>query len=316
VIPLFGAVRAPARWANVAYVGLAMLVAYAVAALARRSVWAAAAVAALFILVLRVAPIRWYLAPREMPPVVRWLAAQPVRLIHVPFGTPDQEYAPMLWSTAHHRPMVNGILRVIPPEYLRLASMWRAPEIGDDFVDELRRIGVDLIVVDGENTFERERRWLRREVARGRIALVRKFDRGRWGDWVFSTRGGPSRLPELEAFLRGGYSYSDIAFGMVDSPPPGPMGPPGWFTGYALSPYGVREVNLLFNNGAIRIPAFLRPDASVSKAYPWYPVPTPRFMRAFTERPPGVRRETDLQVEIVDGRGERTLLEDRWIEWK
>ena len=28
-----------------------------------------------------------------------------------------------------------------------------------------------------------------------------------------------------------------------------------------------------------------------------------------------VRRLTDVQVEIVDGKGERTLLEDRWIEW-
>jgi hypothetical protein len=94
------------------------------------------------------------------------------------------------------------------------------------------------------------------------------------------------------------------------------VGPGAWFTGYALSPYGVREVNLLFNNGAVRIPTDLRPDASVTKAHPWYPVPAPRFMRAFERRPPGVRQTTDVQVEIVDGRGVRTLLEDRWIDWK
>jgi hypothetical protein len=313
----FGALRVPARWANIAYAGLAMLVAFAVAPLARRWRWAAAAVAALFVIELRAAPIRWYVAVRDVPPVYRWLAAQPVRIIEVPFGTFEQEYGPMRWSTVHHRPMVNGILGFIPPEYLRLSGMWRAAEIGDDFVDELRRIGVDLIVVRGEEVFDRERAWLRRELARGRLSFVRRFDRGRWGDFVFST--APGRLKpastQVEAFLRGEYSYNDITFGILDSPPPGRMGKAGWFTGYALSPWDVREVNLLFNDGAIRIPAYLKPDASVAKAYPWYAVAAPRFMRAFPERPPGVRPVTDVQVEIVDGRGERTLLEDRLIEW-
>jgi hypothetical protein len=32
-------------------------------------------------------------------------------------------------------------------------------------------------------------------------------------------------------------------------------------------------------------------------------------------RPHGVRRQTDLQIEIVDGRGERTRLPAVWIDW-
>ncbi len=315
LITSFGAIRAPARWANIAYVGMAMLVAFAVAPLARRWRWAAAAIAALFVFELRAAPIRWYLAAPDVPPLYAWLAAQPVRIIEVPFGIGDLEYGPMRWSTVHHRPMANGILRVVPPEYLRLAGMWRATEISDAFVDELRRIGIDLIIVRGDDVMDRERAWLRRELARRRLSLVRRFDRGRWGDWVFALRAAPKTSPELEAFLRGEYSYNDITFGILDSPQGGPMGKGGWFTGYALSPYGIRAVNLLFNNGALRIPTDLRPDASVSKAYPWYPVPTPRFMRAFDHRPHGVRRQTDVQVEIIDGRGVRTLLEDRWIDW-
>lgn len=314
----FGALRVPARWANIAYAGMAMLVAFAVAPLARRWRWAAAVVVGLFVIELRAAPIRWYVAVRDVPPVYRWLAAQPARIIEVPFGRFEQEYGPMRWSTVHHRPMANGILGFVPPGYLRLARMWQAAEIGDDFVDELRRIGIDLIVVRGEEVFDRERAWLRRELARGRLSFVRRFDRGRWGDWVFSTKADRLKpaSTQVEAFLRGEYSYNDITFGILDSPPPGRMGPGGWFTGYALSPWGIREVNLLFNNGAIRIPAYLTPDASVSKAYPWYTVDKPRFMRAFSERPPGVRPITDVQVEIVDGRGERTLLEDRLIEWR
>ena len=103
---------------------------------------------------------------------------------------------------------------------------------------------------------------------------------------------------------------------MLDSPLPGQTLTKGWFSGYAMSPHGVREVNLLFNNGAIRIPAYLFPDPALSKAMPWYPVDKPRFMRELLARPPGVWRSTDVQVEIVDGRGQRTRLDDRWIEWK
>jgi hypothetical protein len=40
-----------------------------------------------------------------------------------------------------------------------------------------------------------------------------------------------------------------------------------------------------------------------------------RFVAAFTQRPANIDRDTDVQVEIVDGRGERTLLEGRWIWW-
>jgi hypothetical protein len=176
-------------------------------------------------------------------------------------------------------------------------------------VDELRRIGVDLVIVRGNDIFDRERRWLRRELDRGQLGFVQRFDRGRSGDWVYSTRGGGGAMPE--EFARGAST-----FGQLDSPLPAQTLTKAWFSGYAMSPYGVREVDLLFNNGAIRIPAFLFPDASLAQAMPWYPVDKPRFHRAFDARPPGVWRWTDVQVEIVDGRGVRTRLDDRWIEWR
>ena len=314
-VPGFTATRTPVRWANMAYIGLAMLVAFAVAALARRWRWAAVAVAALFLVELRAAPIRWHLTVRDVPLVYRWLDTQPARVIEVPFGIWYLEYGPMRWSTIHHRPMVNGILGFVPPEYRRLAAMWQAPEIGDDFVDELRRIGVDLIIVRGEEVFDRERRWLRRELDAGRLRFVRRFDRGRWGDFVFATSGGKGTIPE--GFLRGEYTPNAITFGILDTPlPKETLHAKAWFTGYALSPNGIREVNLLFNNGTIREPTFLRPDASVTKNHPWYPVATPRFMRAFDARPPGVWESADVQVEIIDGHGNRTLLEDRFFEWR
>ena len=57
--------------------------------------------------------------------------------------------------------------------------------------------------------------------------------------------------------------------------------------------------------------------ADFSQHFPWYPQsPRPAFSLLIPKRPKDVWRYTDVQVEIVDGRGERTLLDDRWIEWK
>jgi hypothetical protein len=275
---------------------MSMLIALA---LARRR-WIAVAAAALLLIELHAAPVRWYLLGSEVPRVYAWLARQPARIIEVPFDGGPGEYGAMLHATLHHRPMANGASGFAPPEYARLVSLWPT----ERFVGELRRIGIDLVIARGDEMGDRERQWLQHSG----LHFVARFDRGRHGDWVYSTRGaGPAIIPD---------GPSGGAFGNLDSPMAGQRLTKGWFSGYAMSPYGVREVNLLFNDGAIRIPAFLFPDAGLSKAMPWYPVAKPRFARELPRRPRGVWRQTDVQVEIVDGRGVRTRLDDRWIDWK
>src|SRR5262249_14655923 len=170
---------------------MTMLIAFALA----RVRWMAIIAAALFVIELYAAPIRWYLAPRDVPPVYHWVATQKVRIIEVPFDQGEAEYAPMLWSTAHHRPMANGVSGFVPPEFLRLSAMWHAPEVGGAFVDELRRIDIDLVMVRGNEVSDRERRGLHRELAHNRLGFVRRFDRDRSGDWVFSTHGGGGAVP-------------------------------------------------------------------------------------------------------------------------
>ena len=87
-------------------------------------------------------------------------------------------------------------------------------------------------------------------------------------------------------------------------------------TGFAFSAYGIREVNLLFNNGGIRIPTRLQPDAALSRTFHWYDATSaPRFIADLSKRPFGIWRDTDVQVEIIDGRGERVLLDDIWVIW-
>jgi hypothetical protein len=319
-VPGFRAIRVPARWAMIAYVGLAILVALGTELLSRRRKWIGAVIVAVFLVELRAAPIRWYVALPQSPPVYQWLAvAKPHALIELPIGEQGSDYGYLLRATAHHRPIVNGISGFAPPEFARLATLAQANPIADRFVDELRRIGVDTVVVHGDALGPQVRPWLKTELERGRLLFVRRFDAGVSGDWVFAMT--PARAPalhrdDLEAFLRGEPTFSETTFGVLDSPPPEARLTKPWFEGFVFSPYGIREVNLLFNNGAIRERTSPLDDPSLQRAFRWYDATRhPRFGRAFDRRPRGVRQITDVQVEIIDGRGRRTLLEDRWIVW-
>ncbi|HEX3583767.1 MAG TPA: hypothetical protein VH087_18525, partial [Thermoanaerobaculia bacterium] len=164
-----------------------------------------------------------------------------------------------------------------------------------------------------------DRAWIGRELAHGRLFFVRRFTNPTAieGDWVFSTRAGASMTPDLATMLRHGYVAQDDTFGLLDAPTTGrPLGHHEVFYGWALSPYGIRKVDFLLNNGRVRIPAKLEEFAGLSKGMPFYPAtPKPRFALLLERRPGGVPRHTDVQVEIVDGRGAKTFLEGRFITW-
>ncbi|HMC22098.1 MAG TPA: hypothetical protein VKL19_09645, partial [Thermoanaerobaculia bacterium] len=87
-------------------------------------------------------------------------------------------------------------------------------------------------------------------------------------------------------------------------------------TGFAFSPHGIREVNLVVNSGTLRLRTELREDSTLTRQFPWYPATVkPRFVAHFQARPAGVWQRNEMQTEIIDGRGERILLQDRWILW-
>ncbi|HKO54262.1 MAG TPA: hypothetical protein VJ276_00210 [Thermoanaerobaculia bacterium] len=321
-VPGFRAIRVPARWAAIAYVGIAILVAVAVAMIARRWRWAAAVVPLLFLIELRAAPIRWYAAAPRDPEVYTWLRDHDTGPIaEVPIDEGGSDYRYLLRATRHHKPIINGVSGFAPPELIRLSTMWSRSPIGDDFIAELQRIGVRTLVVHADMLGGRDkvvREWLRRELDRRRIGFVRRFNDGIQGDWLFTIGGGVVRPPELETFLNGGFTYSDATIGVLDFPRAGERLPRegAQFSGWALSPHGIREVNLLFDDGGVRLPTQLIEDAGLKGGFPWYPrVPRPRFVAPFRKRPLGIRPDTDVQVEIIDGRGERTLLEGVWIDW-
>jgi hypothetical protein len=320
-VPGFQAVRAPARWAAIAYLGLSMMLAVPTALIGRRREWVALIVPLLLVLETRVAPIRWYMAVPEAPDVYRWLAKQPGRgaVVELPIDVAGSEYLYLLRATEHHKPLVNGVSGFTPPVTARLTAMSKSDPIPDDFVDELRRIGVEHVIVHVDTLSEYEttaRAWLRREIGRGRIGFVGRFNAGVAGDFVFSLRGGKRRDPVLEAFLDARRTYNSDTFGAMDPPQKLYRGR-AFFSGFAMSPHGIRGVDLLFENGAVRVPAILQADEYVSATFPVYPqTPRPRFASSLLRRPEGVSADTDVQVEITDGRGKKTRLPDYWIRWE
>ena len=112
--------------------------------------------------------------------------------------------------------------------------------------------------------------------------------------------------------------YSGATFGQLYQPRNGAeIRGPLEISGWALSPYGIRSVDVLLDAGRRRFPAALFARADVSVSFPWYPwTPRPAFVLTLPARPHGVGKSTDVQIEIVDGRGRATRLRDALISWK
>jgi hypothetical protein len=328
-VPGFRAVRVPARWAVIAYIGLAMLIAIVTAAIARRSRALALLVPIGFLVTLWAGPIRWYLADPRTPEVDRWLATQHVRAIaQVPIDVGATEYEYLLRSTAHHQPMINGVSGFAPPGRTELAALSNATPIPDAFVDELRTLGVELLIVHADSLGERSpvvRAWLRRELDGGRLTFVRRFHTRLEGDWVFriaASSEGRGQSAEgrsaLDAFLAGEATCGDGTMGALDFPPARIRFDRGQaiFSGWVLSPYGVRSVDLWFDNRTVLQRAKFIAGPDLDARCPGTPHLTrTRYLAEFAHRPESIRRETDVQVEVTDGRGEKTVFDDRWFTW-
>ncbi len=317
-VPGFRAIRAPARWAVIAYIGMAILIALFAAAVRYR--WL---VPAAFAAVLWAAPVRWYLLDPNTPPVYRWLAQQKVEaIVELPMDTLSSEYEYMLHATAHHQRMVNGVSGFSPPIRHELSLL--SKELTDGFIDALRGAGVDTVIVHADRygaDGPEMREWLRRELDRGRLRYVAHFDAKTGADWVFSLRpaaGGPAgqrpaRPRDVDVFLYGAATCTQSIAGVLEFP----LGEhvfhgPARFRGWASSPHGIRSVELWFDNRRVSYRAATKPLA-VERCPGAPPV---AFELTFPSRPRDVRRETDVQVEITDGRGRRMVLDDRWLTWK
>ena len=323
VLP-FRAIRVPARWAMVAYTGLAGWSAAGAAAIRRR--WIVALL--IPIALVEVWPkIRWEHALVEPAPVDRWLAqthAGP--LIELPIDRLDVLYLYLLRSTTHHVPIFDGISGFEPP----LHRLLREQPLTDSTYALLERNGCRFVVIRPEWfgwQAPQAIAWAQRGIRQGRLVFLRRFDGGVTGDWLFAlTRVEkkwqryrvPSDDVQFARLLEGKSTYNASTFGQLYQPKAaseisGAMTVSGW----ALSPRGIREVNALIDNGRIRVPAGLFAREDVTRMFPWYPqTPRPAFATRIPRRPEWVPEETDVQIEIIDGSGKRTLLPDVLVTWR
>jgi hypothetical protein len=305
---VFRGIRVPARWAVIAYFGVAMLAALGTNAVAR---WTpsppaplpsprervaegrvrVALIAIALLLELRAAPIHWFLAPRDTPAVYTWLRTAPMRgaIAHLPFGVERDEFEYMLHETAHHRPMLNG-WGFNPPSTTAILALARQSPIPDALMDRLEASKCSLVIVHNDRAIA-EKEFVRRQVARGRLVFIRRFDNGILGDDVYAVR---SNEPNAKPGVR--VERNSIPFGYLATVRPE-------VTGWASAPEGVARVTLWIDNHSVAIPASLTPA-------PW--VERRLQMPAVTFRGT-VHNATDLEVEIIGRDGKSTLLPYQWI---
>ena len=326
-VSVFQAIRAPVRWAVIAYVGLAVL--SAIGAMRFRKF------APLLIALCAIdlwPRIRWEYAVPSVAPVYRWLEQERVApLIELPTSGNGIEFQYLLGSMAHHLPQFNGIEpNVSSPAYRALRAKSDAGEYDDEFVSLLENNGCKLVIVHAHALAARE--WLS-QYAR-RLPFVRRFDHEIGGDYVFAVArnlpgwqrlrapdvpDGAGLMPrqELARMLANQTTHSDAIMTFVDSPQQreeihGALKVRGW----TLSPFGIRRVTALINGGEVRVDAAMHKRDDVKALYHWYYfVEEPGFEVTLPARPDGVPRATDVQIEVEDSAGRVMRSEDLLIDW-
>ncbi len=283
--------------------------------------------------------IDWEYVIPEPAPVYRWLNKTRLGpIIEIPMTTSDGS-APFRYTfnaTAHHLPIMNGTSGFDPPLYDRIKTKFEQKKIDESILRTIEMTGTKLMVVHAGSLTDAEPvelPWLHDALNAGRIAFLRRFDNGVWGDYVFAIvrnlpdwpkyvdltvdGGGFRAETNLRRMLDGLTTYNTSTFGIVESPRifdriEQELRVSGW----ALSPHGISKVVVRIQGGKYQFPAqfYERPD--VVAQFPWYPkVKTPGFFLSIPKRPKGLRRETDLQIEITDGAGNVTRLPDALIYW-
>ena len=342
-VEVFQSIRAPARWAIIAYVGIALWAASGVDAIVQQPRASRRRFAQIAIALLAVADvlprIRWEHVVADVPPVYRWLAREHVHgpVLELPMSGWNLPFPYLLASTAHHVPIMNGTSGFEPPLHAELRALTERGEFNDVLTAALEANGCELVVVHADwllTNVQPAYAWIREGLASGHLAFVRRFDEAITGDYVFalprSGRGwerlrlagnrdaaGFTDDQNLERLLTGKTTYNSNTFGRIEAPRQdddvhGPLTVSGW----ALSPNGIARVVVRVHSGRHVYAAALRPRPDVNAAFPWYArTPNSGFFVVLPKRPKGVPRNTDVQVEITDGSENVMRLPDRLLTW-
>ncbi|HUP44858.1 MAG TPA: hypothetical protein VM779_05035, partial [Thermoanaerobaculia bacterium] len=334
--PGFEALRIPARWAVLSYAGLAVWAAIGAQALMRRRVLRV--IVPLLMIVDVLPAIRWEHAPVHVPPLYRWL--DEVRIGPVLEYPPEDPWAGqflyLLYATEHRVPIMNGISGFEPPVHSTIRDAYLNDRMNAAFTRFLERTGVKLVALHGDTLSgftERVTEWAEGAMASGKLVFLRRFDNGIAGDWLFAfprnlpdwlsyrayDRDAAGLTPEenLRRYFEGEATYNGSTFGRLEIPAAHETVTRELkISGWVLSPNGIRSATALIDNGRLRIPMHHYQRHDVKSRFPWYPnVPEPGIAAIVPKRPKGTPRDTDIQIEIVDGAGKVTRFRDRPLRW-
>jgi hypothetical protein len=343
-LTMFRSMRVPARWATDAYVGLAGASACGAAAWidARRTKIGRWSVAALLIAlsIHDVVPIiRWEHALNVADPAYVWMRDTKFTggTLEFPVSEGIAQFLYQFGATIHHKPLMNGTSGFEPPLHAKILELAQQKIIPDTILPLLATNDCHFLLVHDDwlrGASEPTHTWLAKEMALGRIGFIRRFDHRGGGDYLFAVAqnvanwhdlrppdhrdgAGYTDDQELQRALRGNATYMGRSFGVVDTPHgdetiKGPLTVTGW----ALSPNGLSSVDVLLHNGMYRFHTSPTSRLDVKMKFPWYArVRDAGFTVTFPRRPRGVPQWTDVQVEIIDGKGGRTRLPDIVIRW-
>jgi hypothetical protein len=256
---LFRSIRAPARWAMLAYLGLAVLAGVGAKAIAdawsrrRGDARAGALVFALAGLGLlfedRAAPLDLIRGEADPDDVTRFLAATPMKggLVELPSGTNGHgNYRAVLRAADHRKPLVTAVSGFSAPFVQTIEEKENANPIPDDLLDFLEKIPTSYLLVRDSwlspETRGPHREWLARGLASGRLLFVRRFD-GRMKNDLYAivkNEPGAKALDPLPWVPAGGplppqalYREDVTLLGSIDAPPDnavvtGPLRVSGW----------------------------------------------------------------------------------------
>jgi len=337
----FQAMRGPARFAVIAYAGLAVWAAIGAAALIERTRWRTAVTTVLVLLSIAemIPKIRWERAQAAPTPLHRWLAREKAGpLLELPVIGNAIEFQYLLGATNHHVPIVNGTSGFWPLEIQYAINAEHRGAYGE-LLALLERWNVRTLVIHGD-WIPPDRRdalaaFIRTQLASKRLAFLGRFDNGVEGDYLFAvTRNlrdwqrlhapdvpdAASHLPQeqLERFLSRQTTHSNAIVIVVEEPVPHieayrTLHVKGW----ALSPHGIRRATVDIALGKRRIDAQLVPREDVLHAYPWAVLnATPGFDITIPKRPKGVPRSTTIAVEIEDHAGRVRRSPDILLTWQ
>ena len=190
---LFRSVRVPARWAMIAYLGLAVLAGVGAKALAdawrergsgtRATVFVFALAGLGLLFEDRAAPLGLTRGEADPDEATLFLAKTPMRggLVELPSGTEDHgNYRAMLRAADHEKPLITAVSGFPSPIVTRIEEDERKVPIPDELLDFLEDIPTSYILVR-DSWLSPELRgshheWLARGMSAGRLRFVSRFD--------------------------------------------------------------------------------------------------------------------------------------------